>query len=194
MHLLNVDTLKLETFYDSHVPNYAILSHTWSKEEVTFSDMQDPSSQRTTGLAGFEKIFRTCEQGKTDGYQYVWIDTCCIDKSSSAELSEAINSMFRWYRDAHVCYAYLADVTKGELGQTFPNSRWFKRGWTLQELIAPKEVVFLDREWHQVGTKSQHAKWISGITGIDYVILSHRRYWESIEATLAQFCIAKRMS
>lgn len=128
MHLLNVDTLKLETFYDEHVPKYAILSHCWESEEVLFKDIQDPESPATRILAGFQKVQKTCDQARTDGYQYVWIDTCCIDKTSSAELSEAINSMFAWYRDAEVCYAYLSDVTQRDFDDSFPRARWFTRG------------------------------------------------------------------
>lgn len=188
MHLLNVDTLKLETFYDEQVPKYAILSHTWGEEEVTFADIQDPTSDRTTSLAGFDKIRRTCEQARADGYSYAWVDTCCIDKSSSAELSEAINAMFRWYKNAAVCYAYLVDVLQDDFEATFPKSRWFTRGWTLQELLAPQEVVFYDCLWTAIGTKTEHVDRISIIAGIDAEALS----WGA--DSLRDFSIANRMS
>jgi hypothetical protein len=93
------------------------------------------------------------------GFEYVWVDTCCIDKTSSAELSEAINSMFSWYQKADVCYVYLSDYLfparkDNSLDEEFfKNSRWFTRGWTLQELIAPESVVFFNESWHDIGTK-----------------------------------------
>lgn len=99
-----------------------------------------------------------------------WIDTCCIDKSSSAELSEAINSMFRWYQDARICYVYLPDVrnkTESSHETSFKKSRWSTRGWTLQELLAPEIVVFFSHDWSEIGTKATLAELISVITGID---------------------------
>lgn len=98
MYLLNVDTLRLGGFHEAPECGYAILSHTWGEQEVSFQDMQDPTSPLTTGLAGYDKIRKTCEQAKRDKYECVWIDTGCIDKSSSTELSEAINSMWRYYK------------------------------------------------------------------------------------------------
>ncbi|KAL8654061.1 MAG: hypothetical protein Q9210_001730 [Variospora velana] len=128
MRLINTSKLTLHDFYDEQIPPYAILSHTWGTEEVTFQDFEKPHPQ--------------------DPGRYVWIDTCCIDKTSSAELSEAINSMFRWYRNAEVCYAYMVDVDKAN-PQAFGESRWFRRGWTLQELLAPEAVLFYDRTWEE---------------------------------------------
>ena len=94
-------------------------------------------------IEGWLKIRESCEQAIVDGYQWIWVDSCCIDKTSSAELSEAINSMFNWYRDSEVCYAYLSDVVSiQEEGYGFGISKWFTRGWTLQELLAPKKLVF----------------------------------------------------
>ena len=89
--------------------------------------------------------------------QWVWIDTCCIDRSSSTELSEAINSMFGWYSRAEECYAFLSDVRcsiESEIvPETFSGSSWFLRGWTLQELIAPAHVIFLSQDWDIIGCK-----------------------------------------
>lgn len=195
MHLLNVDTLELETFHDVEAPIYTILSHTWGEEEVSYTDIQNPRSNRTTSLTGFDKVRKTCDRARIDGYRYVWIDTCCIDKSSSAELSEAINSMYQWYREASICYVYLSDVVEAEFEANFPLSRWFKRGWTLQELLAPEDVVFYDRNWVSLGTKDDHADWISIITGIDSeALLPGGQHEDFTEATLGRFCIAKRMS
>jgi hypothetical protein len=107
MRLLNVDTLKLETFYEPHVPRYAALSHTWGKEEVLFQDIEAGQRDRKN----WTKIYRSASTAQVLGWKYIWIDTCCIDKTSSAELSEAINSMYRWYLKCDVCIAYLEDVS-----------------------------------------------------------------------------------
>src|SRR5262245_11529663 len=115
MRLINTQTLELEEFAGDYSGPYAIVSHTWEKDEITLQEMLQISSQtlytnRTKQKAGYIKIKECARIAAAQGYPYVWIDSCCIDKSSSAELSEAINSMFRWYRRAQVCYAYLADV------------------------------------------------------------------------------------
>jgi hypothetical protein len=144
MRLLHVDTRQLEEFFNDDIPPYAILSHTWDEEEVTFQDLDVESHKNKRGHA---KIEGYCQQAKSDGLSWVWIDTCCIDKTSSAELSEAINSTFQWYRESVVCYAYLQDVPQGvdiwEDDSGFRGSRWFTRGWTLQELLAPYRLIFL---------------------------------------------------
>ncbi|RKU47771.1 hypothetical protein DL546_005832 [Coniochaeta pulveracea] len=133
MRLLNVQTRRLEEYLDDGIRShpYAILSHTWGKDEVLFSHILKKGYR-----GGSKKVDGCIEQAIKDGYGYVWIDTCCIDKSSSAELSEAINSMFRWYGMAGVCYVYLEDVPDGkdpfDPESAFRNSRWFTRGWTLQ--------------------------------------------------------------
>jgi len=134
---------------DDPIPPYAILSHTWGSddEEVTFEDITKGIAD---GKTGYEKIRFCGEQARRDGLQYFWIDTCCIDRSSSTELQEAINSMVRWYRNAVKCYVYLSDVSTAKHTQSsellwepaFKRSRWFTRGWTLQELIAPEHVDF----------------------------------------------------
>ena len=144
MRLLNTTTQTLHDFHDNQIPPYAILSHTWGEEEVTLQDLEKPSSKLRTGYA---KITSCCALALSDGLQYVWIDTCCIDKTSSAELSEAINSMYRWYQDSEVCYAYMVDVRVDSEYENFRRSRWFKRGWTLQELLAPRSMNLYDQEW-----------------------------------------------
>ena len=126
-----------------------------------------------------EKIRRACQLARRDGYRYIWIDSACIDKTSSSELSEAINSMYKWYRCAQVCYAFLVDVPSDEnvraAGSKFRTSRWFKRGWTLQELVAPRVVVFLSQDWEGLGTKDGLADVIGSITHIDREVLTHER-------------------
>lgn len=183
MRLINARTYKLEEFF-SDIPRYAILSHTWEDEEVSFQDFQDLST--ASQKRGFKKIRRACGQAIKDKLSYCWVDTCCIDKSSSAELSEAINSMFAWYRKAAICYVYLTDVQI--LGQ-FSSSRWFTRGWTLQELLAPRHVVFYSSGWGYLGSK-QHKKimdMLSARTKIESMYLVNKMpLWKA--------SVAKRMS
>ncbi|KAH7466217.1 hypothetical protein FOMA001_g16431 [Fusarium oxysporum f. sp. matthiolae] len=168
MRLINVEDLKLETFIGGQIPPYAILSHRWGNddEEVTFKDM----TRGTTEKVGMTKVKGCCRQAKKDNLKYAWIDTCCIDKESSKELDEAINSMFQWYRRADVCYTYMADVPHEqdiwESTSSFSTSSWFTRGWTLQELLAPGEIHFFDETWNPIGTKEDLASEIENITGI----------------------------
>ena len=171
MRLINIETMKLETFYNEKLPLYGILSHTWGEEndEVTFPDLIAGIHQ-CRPKAGFAKIAYTCRQAKHDGYGYAWVDTCCIDKSSSAELSEAIQSMFAWYRDAAVCYVYLVD-THISKQDNFLTSRWWTRAWTLQELLAPVKVVFYDSIWKRIGTKEAMVDQIKSATGIQSTVL-----------------------
>jgi len=170
MRLVHTRTLELEEFGENQVPQYAILSHTWDKEEILLQDFKAGNGK---DLSGFKKIKNACSTAAKDGFEYIWIDTCCIDKTSSAELSESLNSMYRWYENAEECYAFLADVSPGAVdyqdlfeGDEFRNSKWFRRGWTLQELLAPPTVIFLDNDWQHIGSKSNLQQVISEITGI----------------------------
>ncbi|KAH7260118.1 heterokaryon incompatibility protein-domain-containing protein [Fusarium solani] len=172
MWLINTETLTLESVVNPESVEYAILSHTWEEEEVSFQEFQN--SRLARKRKGFAKIEMTCYLARDQGYRYAWVDACCIDKSSSAELSEAINSMFRWYKGAKVCYAYLSDYDRTKVGRRFGNCRWFSRGWTLQELIAPKFLTFYNRHWTALGSKIELSKRISRITRIDEgVLLGH---------------------
>ncbi|KAH8688390.1 heterokaryon incompatibility protein-domain-containing protein [Ilyonectria robusta] len=168
MRLINTTTFELEEYFGSNIPKYAILSHAWGNEEVSFQDWANPT--RRIAKAGYLKIDSACRQARGDRLGYLWVDTNCIDKSSSAELTEAINSMFTWYRDARICYVYLEDVPE----KNFENSRWFTRGWTLQELLAPSIVNFYDDGWTMLGTKQNLATKISNITGIEMNYLVKR--------------------
>ena len=191
MRLINTNTLELEHFVGAQVPAYAILSHTWEKDELTVQDLANPklASQKR----GFAKVKETCRLARQTGIDYAWVDTCCIDKTSSAELSEAINSMFRWYASAVVCYAYLADlnaenpVDAEDPTSQFARCRWFTRGWTLQELIAPTTVEFYDQEWTLCGTKATLSRAISALTRIDEEVLCD-------SAVLFGLPIARRLS
>jgi hypothetical protein len=182
MRLLDTASLELKEFTDDEIPEYAILSHTWGKEEISFQEMQQMSfviggytSIPLEQKAGYHKIRGSCKIVIQHGLSYIWIDTCCIDKTSSAELTESINSMYRWYQNARVCYVYLADVPNGgDIGSgdlTFEKSRWFTRGWTLQELIAPSDVRFYSQSWDPIGTKYTLSSEISEITSIDIGVL-----------------------
>ena len=166
MRLLHTKLLEFGEFFDSQIPRYAILSHRWAEKEVTFQEFEVGKQQV---WPGFVKIRNCCAVALTQGFDWVWIDTCCIDKKSSAELSEAINSMWRWYREAKECYVYLSDVhwTSGmDLQDILKQSSWFTRGWTLQELLAPFQIVFFDREWNYIGEKQKMLTEISAVTGI----------------------------
>ena len=191
MRLLHSSTLQFKEFYETQIPEYAILSHRWGDDEVTYQDWQCGRKKKSSG---YLKILKCCELAASDGLSWAWVDTCCIDKASSAELTEAINSMFRWYRDAQMCYAYLRDVPpidysiKGKEYDGFVRSKWFSRGWTLQELIAPKTVNFLDQEWRFIGDKNRLRKEISAATGIavDDILCDQSR--------LSRLSVATKMS
>lgn len=200
MRLINCSTRQLEEFFSDDIPQYAILSHTWGDGEVLFADL--PLDQSTKTSAGYQKIESMCTQAIRDGLNYAWIDTCCIDKSSSSELSEAINSMFAWYKSSACCYAYLPDVLGGSMDEQFFKSRWFTRGWTLQELLAPRDVIFYDKEWKKIGRRTENAESISRATGIDAEALTQSSFPEKdrssnievADVDFSSFCIAKRMS
>ncbi|KAJ3472796.1 hypothetical protein NLG97_g10711 [Lecanicillium saksenae] len=175
---LAAGSLELEFFAGGDVPRYAILSHTWEAGEVTFQELQSHSYNSSS--QGWIKIQRSAQLAATQELMYIWIDTCCIDKSSSAELSEAINSMFQWYEQAYVCYVYLSDVAAGQEEGDFTstsgqgNSRWFSRGWTLQELIAPCNINFYNRDWQMMGHRDTLNHAIHKITRIPYELLFSR--------------------
>ncbi|KAL6787490.1 HET domain-containing protein [Trichoderma sp. SZMC 28012] len=159
-------------------PPYAILSHTWGgdDDEVTFSDI---TAGKGSDKPGYRKIQFCARQAASDGLSYFWIDTCCIDKSNSTELQREINSMFRLYKDAAKCYVYLSD-------SSFRKSRWFTRGWTLQELLAPATVEFYSSECARLGSKESLLREIYEITEIPIDVLRGRR--------LSQISIDKRMA
>lgn len=208
MRLLNTKTLELVSKPDDDIPQYAILSHTWGPEEVSLQDMQGFGGKLLSAAGrvklfktrkGLEKVIDAAKLASSNGYQWIWIDTCCIDKTSSAELSEAINSMYKWYEDSEVCYVYLEDVrvpsdgiahTTREffLDSRLSQSRWATRGWTLQELIAPRQVHFHSGDWTLIGKKSdrsfQYA--LSRVTGIEIGIFSG-------QTTVAEVSVANRM-
>jgi hypothetical protein len=177
------DSFELVSVNDDQPPAYAILSHTWAAEqEVAYKDLVDG---RGTDKIGYNKIRFCVERAAADDLQYSWVDTCCIDKSTSDELSTAINSMFRWYQRAAVCYVYLSDVSvpdevsdvqafRTTWVDAFRRSRWFTRGWTLQELLAPDRVEFFSKECRPLGSKISLEQEIHEISGIPLDVLRGR--------------------
>jgi Heterokaryon incompatibility protein (HET) len=159
------------------IPPYAILSHTWGDDEFLFEDLVNGTGY---GKAGYEKILFCGEQAAHDHVQYFWVDTCCIDKWNLRELSNAINSMFRWYKNAARCYAFLSDVStpmadaqlhESTWEASFRKSRWFTRGWTLQELLAPASIDFFSLERQRLGDKDSLERQIHEITRIPVTAL-----------------------
>jgi hypothetical protein len=174
MRLLNAKSGRLEEFMTDR-PSYVILSHTWADGEVSFQDIHKPD---VADLPGYRKISKCCEQALRSGFEWVWVDTCCINKESSSELTEAINSMYEWYWQAEICYAYLVDVSaeddRAAFHSNFENSNWFNRGWTLQELLAPAVVEFYDRDWTFIGTKCSLVSSLEKATTIETKHLINR--------------------
>ena len=184
---------KVLDFCDDERTAYAILSHRWIEkggetsevgydEIVELGNMDKDRQNEVRGRSGYRKILKSCEQAMKDGYEWLWADTCCIDKRSSAELSEAINSMYRWYENSRVCYAYLHDVPSGS---SFPTEcdywryhesngwpEWFSRGWTLQEMTAPTDVQFFNEVWKPIGNRRTLAHVLAKITRVPWNILT----------------------
>lgn len=217
MRLLNAQTYQYHEFYDGNTPPYGILSHTWGDGEVSFQDLCHGPSPAVQSKNGWQKIDHCCRQAQKDSLEYVWVDTCCIDKSSSAELQEAINSMFDWYARSSECYVFLADFKRpAELSSTveliqaedaaasiilgavigslpgFKDARWFQRGWTLQELLAPESVRFFDAAWSEFGNKISLGSQLAQITHISQSILLATIM--GARQALSNVSIAQRMS
>jgi hypothetical protein len=197
MRLLHTRDLTFQEFFDEWRPPYAILSHRWTEQEVSHKQYIEKSYTEGPGI---QKIRKACAQALHHSLDWLWVDTICIDKSSSAELTEAINSMWNWYLNATICIAYLADVGRHGRNENtledFPGSEWFLRGWTLQELLAPRRLVFFDAKWRFVeapgastltGSREQLARQISRATGIDEDFLTRKR-------ELSEASVAMRMS
>lgn len=183
----NGEIILTRCFIGDDIPKHAILSHTWGPDtdEVSFKDMIDGTAKNKFG---YNKIQFCGSQAASDGLKYFWVDTCCIDKSNNTELSEAINSMFRWFRNSTKCYVYLSIFSRGQNGhvwkEAFRKSRWFTRGWTLQELLAPTTVEFFSVG--QLGDKKSLEGEIHEITGIPVAALRG--------SPLSNFSVMERMS
>lgn len=184
MRLLEFDKreeLCLSKKFTGRTPRYAILSHTWGsdeEEEVTFHDLLEKHTgdRPCKSKSGYGKLIFCGEQAQNDGLRYFWVDTCCINRDNSQELTESITSMFDWYSQSNKCYVYMSDVSFGgkeDVKQSerpweseFRNSRWFRRGWTLQELLAPQSVEFFSREGYLLGDRTTLKQIIHEITKI----------------------------
>jgi hypothetical protein len=185
---------KLVSVNEEHPPPYAILSHTWTEgEEVTYNEVV---AGKGKNKPGYSKLRFCAEQAAADSYQYFWIDTCCINKADPVELSTAINSMYRWYQRAAKCYVYLSDVSIQVEGvdtqafpitwaETFRQSRWFTRGWTLQELLAPPHVEFFSKEGGLLGSRISLEQEIHQVTTIPVRVLRGQ--------SVAEYSIKERM-
>ncbi|PPJ59702.1 hypothetical protein CBER1_10545 [Cercospora berteroae] len=201
MRLLNVHTLAFSVHH-STPPPYAIASHRWHLgHEASYKDIL---KKRNTTSTGYKKVIEFAEfvRKNVTGVEWLWIDTCCILQQSSEEVSEAVNSMFKSYRNAVVCIAYLDDFGGvresgsggGDLGM-LGRSKWFTRGWTLQELVAPKNVVFVTRKWEVLGYKGMRTEGLgkmelgpelgeilARVTGIPEPVLRDYEYARAIGA------------
>ena len=184
----NADGKLVPTEYSGKVvPAYAILSHTWhadNSEEVSFQDIEAGTIENKSG---HEKIQFCAQQAEADGLRFFWVDTCCIDKKNAVELAEAINSMFHWYQKATRCYVYLSDVSIHDDEAVFRQCRWFSRGWTLQELLAPGSVEFFSREYQRLGDKRTLERQIHDITNVAVSALRQ-------STPLSQFTVDERLS
>lgn len=187
MRLINVESLDIESFLGQPKP-YVILSHRWGSHEVKFEDYasvkdkikgQITKPQVNDPNTGISKIAKACLQCRKLKLEHLWIDTCCIDKRSTSEESESINSMFSWYKEAKICLVYLPDIGNG-FPKAFSESEWFSRGWTLQELLAPRDVTFFDRDWNTLGTKTSLSSEIEKATRI-----AHRHIIDFKTASIA---------
>lgn len=179
IRLIDVKTLGLQEllFDPTRVPKYAILSHTWGDSEVSFRQwnqwVQDRTS--TSQHEGFEKVRLACIEARKLRYKYLWADTCCIRDDNEKEKHSCIDSMFEFYESSAVCLAYLSDLEHHDDTHSMGKCRWYRRGWTLQELIAPRNLRFYDRGWRYRGTKYELCRLVSRITRIDADVLTHKR-------------------
>ncbi|KAI1322083.1 HET-domain-containing protein [Xylariaceae sp. FL0255] len=213
MRLLNTLTHEIESFNVPPIPPYAILSHTWDTDELTLQEWL--SGDTKDKMSSESKIMCACWQARLDGLSYLWADMICIDKTSSTELSEAINSMFLWYRKSTRCYVYLTDVVLPSdagpskalsVASDLKESRSFTRGWTLQELLAPRKVLFFDHNWELIGDKEDedmldllsaitgiYPKFLTGRSEITDASVSERMSWMSYRQTSREEDIAYAM-
>ncbi|OAL51337.1 hypothetical protein IQ07DRAFT_475604, partial [Pyrenochaeta sp. DS3sAY3a] len=163
-------------------PPYAVLSHLVDREVISYRDMVKGGSLKS--IPGYAKLDFCCKQARKDGLQYCWVYSCCVDDINHAELTEAINAMYRWLANAHKCYAYLSDVSDG---MDYKKSRWFRLSWALQELIAPPRVEFYNKEGVYLGDKTELQKEIYMITGVPEEVLTHSKRPD-------EYTVAERMS
>ncbi|KAK3672609.1 hypothetical protein LTR78_007421 [Recurvomyces mirabilis] len=188
--LIDTRTLAIKHIQSGSQVRYGILSHVWGPQEISYENF---FNEQARDGQGFTKVWKCCKLALEHGLDYMWIDSCCIDRGSTAELSEAINSMFAWYASAAICFVYLADVgmptnsVHSGNDEQFFGSRWFTRGWSLQELLAPRNVRFFDCDWRLLGTLSELTNMVKDITGLETALLRH-------EKPISAYSVAQRMS
>ncbi|KAK4560468.1 hypothetical protein LTR86_005664 [Recurvomyces mirabilis] len=182
--LIDTRTLSIRLVEPGNQVRYGILSHFWGPEEMSYEEFVNEQARDSRG---FQKIWECCKLALEHGLDYMWVDSCCIDRGSSAELSKAINSMFAWYASAAICFVYLADVGMPTISAQIFGSRWFTRGWTLQELLAPRNVRFFDCGWRLLGTLWELTNVVKDITGLETALLRH-------EKPISAYSVAQRMS
>ena len=194
IRLLDADTHSIASYHDP--PSYAIISHVWLPSEIVHSDIIDSSIPLSTFTNSSHpkhisaaKILNSCDtlvRLYNGGVKHLWLDTICIDKRNLTELSTAINSMYKWYNYAEVCFVYLADYPSPSV-RDFTHSKWFTRGWTLQELIAPKSVLFFDASWNQIGSRDTLQSDLTARTSIpaDFLLKRCDVGWASVSCRMS---------
>lgn len=163
-------SLALTKNLEDDIPQYAIFSHTWSLDEDDEVHFEDIVHKTAHLKSAYGKVEFCMNQAAADGLTYCWIDACCINRASEPELSQAIRSMFRWYQASSKCYVYMSDVPSSqsseETAAAFRSSRWFERGWTVQELLAPSLLEFFTKDGHRIGDREELRAIICARTGI----------------------------
>ncbi|KAK7443540.1 hypothetical protein VKT23_015713 [Stygiomarasmius scandens] len=172
--LIDVYTTKLIEFTKNDtIPPYAVLSHRWKLgEEVMYEELLYPRDE-TKAKLGYRKIMAACQKARDGGVHYIWVDTCCIKQGDDADIKANITSMYAYYQNAAVCYAYLADLPQAR--KSLDSSEWFTRGWTLQELLAPPTVIFFDKNWSRIGSRHELRYVIYIATTIPVNVLSSEK-------------------
>ncbi|KAL8788186.1 MAG: hypothetical protein Q9213_001825 [Squamulea squamosa] len=227
MRLIHTQTLEFGDFLDSQLPPYAILSHRWGEQEISYKEMRkiqknsldvsaEEQDEAAPGLGpGMAKIKDFCRKASENGFDWGWIDTCCIDKRSSAELSESINAMYKWYARSAECYVHLSDFALSvqerqfrlqygkdawfsyiwpTVSTKFRESSWFTRGWTLQELLAPSNIAVFDANWYRIGSLDDLLEDVIRITGIPKDVLSFDRQLIQLRPIHRAKSVARLMS
>jgi len=188
---IDSDTLRLVEFSENDfIPPYAILSHKWIRgSEVRYDEFKRPREE-TFLMSGYQKIKAACQQASRDGIRLVWLDTCCIDYGRPADIAINVISMYAYYQNAEVCYTYLADIVDGS---TLGGSEWFRRGWTLQELLAPRTVIFFNKDWQCIGDEHELRDDIYQRTLIPRAVLSNEQsIWDVDVLTRMSWAAGRR--
>ncbi|KAK6435197.1 hypothetical protein LTR95_008617 [Oleoguttula sp. CCFEE 5521] len=192
MRLLDTGTYEVGDPQYSITERYAILSHRWHAKEISYQQLESAEKiARSITLPHFAKIQSACAKAASLGYQWLWIDTCCINKQDNAELTESLNSMYKWYNVDHITAKGPTPFAVAATDESkVPESEWFTRGWTLQELLACKTARFYDVNWDEIGTKATLALDLQRITRIEAGYLHHRKslHLASIATKLSWAC------